>query len=218
VCSSDLGTAGLVLDMADSGGLLGRPALAISVRGPGGYHRTVTDPLDTMLPDNRITYSLPWADALAAGDYTVDVTATVDGHAVGSYSTMAQLGSDLAATGPPGSVKTPASSGSAVPAVPLVAAIAAVAALGLGVAVGGTVTRRRRLIACAHCHTRGPRRDRLEVTLLEEMSGCRPCARLVHNDGRALLCPSCYRRHALVSLAGSPFPVALPIASLPRAA
>ncbi|HXA28854.1 MAG TPA: DUF916 domain-containing protein [Candidatus Angelobacter sp.] len=67
------GTAGIALDMADTGGLLGKPRLEITLDGPAGYHRAERVELDTMLPGDRITDEIPWPDALPAGRYSLSV-------------------------------------------------------------------------------------------------------------------------------------------------
>ena len=85
--------------IGDVGSLLGKPTLAVTVVGPGGYRRTVTRRLDTILPGDRIVYSLPWPDALQPGDYALTAVATGGPHAAVLHAgTM--LGATLPGAGP----------------------------------------------------------------------------------------------------------------------
>ena len=63
------GLASIVVPLTDTGRLLGRPTLSITLSGPGGYHRAVTRNLDTILPGDSIAFPFPWPDTLSPGTY-----------------------------------------------------------------------------------------------------------------------------------------------------
>lgn len=69
------GVASVVVPVTDTGLLLGRPTLTITLSGPNGYRRTLSRNLDTILPGDTIDYPFPWPDSLAAGAYTIEVSA-----------------------------------------------------------------------------------------------------------------------------------------------
>jgi hypothetical protein len=81
------GLASVVVSLTDTGRLLGRPTLRITLSGPGGYRRAVTRNLDTILPGDTIAFPFPWPDALSPGMYTIDASATGAGLAAPVTST-----------------------------------------------------------------------------------------------------------------------------------
>lgn len=188
------GTASIAVDMEDDGGLLAKPDLTITVSGPGGYHRTADHQLNTMLPGDRITDPIAWPDALGSGDYTVAVSASLDGVSVGTYSASAHLAADLEGSTPNRPATSPPAHSAGVPWLWILALVPeGIAALVLAWFL---VIRRRRRGACGHCHIAAHNGRLIDVTTLDEMYGCRSCAKAVHNSGRVLLCPSCYKEHA----------------------
>lgn len=79
------------IKLANTGLLMGKPRLTVTLNGPDGYQRTVPPPdcdpshqycgrLDWILPGDGITYSFPWPDALQPGAYTIHVSVTWDGN------------------------------------------------------------------------------------------------------------------------------------------
>jgi hypothetical protein len=62
-----------VMRLRDGGQLLGKPYLAVSVTGPGAYHRETVLQLDTVLPGPPASLTLLWRDQLAPGRYRVCV-------------------------------------------------------------------------------------------------------------------------------------------------
>jgi len=67
--------AAIVIRLGDDGLLLGKPRVTVTLDGPGGYHKQVTRQLDTLLPGDTIPFPFPWPESLAAGTYTVSVSA-----------------------------------------------------------------------------------------------------------------------------------------------
>jgi hypothetical protein len=112
------GLASVVVSLTDTGRLLGRPTLTITLSGPGGYHRAVTRNLDTILPGDTIAFPFPWPDTLSPGMYTIDASATGAGLAAPVTSTSrARLGISL--KGVPGSaVPAAATTSAAAPSGP----------------------------------------------------------------------------------------------------
>ncbi|HXA29735.1 MAG TPA: DUF916 domain-containing protein [Candidatus Angelobacter sp.] len=96
--------ASLVVTLGDDGQLLGKPTLAVTLSGPGGYHNTVTRKLDTVLPGDTIAFPFPWPDALAPGSYEVGVALSADGAPPVQFHTTAANGAPLAG----GATPTPA--------------------------------------------------------------------------------------------------------------
>ena len=70
------GVATLSMQLGDNRGKLVKPLVAVSLRGPGGYRRSVTRQLDTILPGDTIAYPFIWPDSLVPGDYYVVIRAT----------------------------------------------------------------------------------------------------------------------------------------------
>jgi hypothetical protein len=60
-------TFAVTVELANSGQLLGKPILEVTMDGPGGYHRSLQRQLDTILPGDVITYTLAWPDPLLPG-------------------------------------------------------------------------------------------------------------------------------------------------------
>lgn len=69
--------ATVTINIGDDGRKLVKPLLNVSLTGPSGYHHTLARRLDTILPGDTIAYPFVWPDDLAAGDYTISVSATI---------------------------------------------------------------------------------------------------------------------------------------------
>jgi Bacterial protein of unknown function (DUF916) len=129
-------TPSVVVGVTNAGTNLCKPALSVSLNGPGGAQRA-TRRLDTVLPGDSIPYPFVWPHALDAGNYTANITATGCGPKVVLHGT-ASLGAKLVrSTVPPADVR-PSSGGSAVPWWPI-----ALVGFG-GIVVGALFGRRRR--------------------------------------------------------------------------
>jgi WxL interacting protein linking bacterial and host surfaces len=126
----------VVVGLTNSGTNLCKPALSVSLNGPGGAQRA-TRRLDTVLPGDSIPYPFVWPHSLGAGNYTASITATGCGPRV-TLRGHASLGAKLVrSTVPPGAVR-PSSGGSTVPWWPI-----ALVGFG-GIVVGALFGRRRR--------------------------------------------------------------------------
>jgi hypothetical protein len=90
-----VGTATVVVNLANKGLRLGKPTLTVTLQGPNGYHRTATRDLDTILPGDDIRYPFPWPDSLLPGSYRVSVKAD-GGAAPASLVSSASVGVRLA--------------------------------------------------------------------------------------------------------------------------
>ena len=73
------GGSTLLLSLANTGRLLGRPNLDVTVAGTHGDSRTVSRQFDTILPGDTIDLPFAWPDVLSPGDYTVTVHGTGEG-------------------------------------------------------------------------------------------------------------------------------------------
>ncbi len=80
-------TASVLITLGDTGLLLGKPHLTVTLTGPDKYKKTVPSAgckpatqfcgqLDTILPGTTIPYAFPWPTALKPGAYTISVVAT----------------------------------------------------------------------------------------------------------------------------------------------
>ena len=126
----------VVVGLTNAGTNLCKPALSVSLNGPGGVQRA-TRQLDTVLPGDSIPYPFVWPHSLAAGSYTANITATGCGPRV-TLRGSASLGAKLVrSTVPPADVRPP-SGGSTVPWWPI-----ALVGFG-GIVVGALFGRRRR--------------------------------------------------------------------------
>jgi hypothetical protein len=126
----------VVVGLTNAGTVLCKPALSISLKGPGGVQRA-TRQLDTVLPGDSIPYPFVWPHSLAAGNYVANITATGCGPRVTLHG-RASLGAKLVrSTVPPADVR-PSSGGSTVPWWPI-----ALVGFG-GIVVGALFGRRRR--------------------------------------------------------------------------
>jgi len=88
------GVASLTIHIGDHGRKLVKPLVAVSLRGPGGYRRTIDRQLDTILPGDTIAYPFLWPDSLRAGTYHAVVRGT-GGPSPVSVSATLQLGQPL---------------------------------------------------------------------------------------------------------------------------
>ena len=143
-----LNLATVKIRLEDVGLLLGRPSLTVRLTGPNGYQGVVADRrLDTLLPGDPILYPLSWPDALAPGDYTIDVTGSGAGMiAPSSVSETVHLGTTLAPTAPIPTPPPPAATPTAAPdagfvIAPRVMLIGAVGATALLLAMFAVMVR-----------------------------------------------------------------------------
>ncbi len=126
----------VVVGLTNAGTNLCKPALSVSLNGPGGAQHS-TRQLDTILPGDSIPYPFVWPHSLGAGRYTANITATGCGPKV-TLRGSASLGAKLVrSTVPPGAA-APSSGGSTVPWWPI-----ALVGFG-GIVVGALFGRRRR--------------------------------------------------------------------------
>ncbi len=96
------GLASIVVPLTDTGTLLGKPTLTVSMSG-ANYQRSITRQLDTILPGDSIRYPFPWPDTLGPGVYRIDVSATGPGMTTPASSTAnASLSSGLQGVPSPG--------------------------------------------------------------------------------------------------------------------
>lgn len=188
------GSSGISIDMADAGGLLGKPLLDVVLDGPGGYQRAQTFQLDTMLPGDRITDELLWPGALPAGDYRLSLTEDGSGRQGVPFVTSDHLATALLPS-TPGRARpavVAAVPGSGAPQWVMVIAGGAGASVLILAGLFAAFGRRRR---CLHCN-RSLRGRRLRtVDRLDEIGGCMRCAVVVHNAGAGRFCRECLRSH-----------------------
>jgi hypothetical protein len=135
------GLASIVVQLTDSGRLLGHPSLTVTLSGPNGYHRTITRRLDTLLPGDTIGYPFPWPDTLGPGSYTIDVSGTGEGMAAPAHSsTNATLKSGLQGVPSPGAAAAPVQPAPAAATTPAWLLPVAAGGGGLLVALLGAVS------------------------------------------------------------------------------
>jgi hypothetical protein len=125
----------VMVDLANTGGTLCKPALSVNLNGPGVAQHDARQ-LDTVLPGSAISYPFAWPHALAAGTYNATITATGCGRPAVLRGT-ASLGTKLAANTIPADATQPSSS-STLPWWPI-----ALVGFG-GLVVGAMFGRRRR--------------------------------------------------------------------------
>jgi Bacterial protein of unknown function (DUF916) len=125
----------VVVNVANTGTNLCKPALAVSLTGPGGVQHA-TRGLDTVLPGSTIPYPFVWPHSLAAGSYAANITATGCGPRQ-VLRGRASLGAKLVNSTVPTSVARASGSGSTIPWWPI-------ALVGFGGIVIGTLFGRRR--------------------------------------------------------------------------
>jgi hypothetical protein len=125
----------VVVGLSNTGTKLCKPALSVSLNGPGGAQRASRH-LDTLLPGDTIPYPFVWPHALAAGSYTAKITATGCGPSVTLHG-RTSLGAKLVKSTVPPQAARPASS-STIPWWPI-----ALVGFG-GLVVGALFGRRRR--------------------------------------------------------------------------
>ena len=95
--------AAVTIPLVNTGGLLGKPALTVSLAGDG-YSRTVTRALDTVLPGDHIDYPFVWPDDVRSGSYAISVSLTA-GHAVTTTQGHSTIGQVLDGAANPGAAK-----------------------------------------------------------------------------------------------------------------
>jgi hypothetical protein len=125
----------VVVNLSNTGSNMCKPALAVSLTGPGGVQRA-TRQLDTVLPGSSIPYPFVWPHSLAAGTYSANIAATGCGPRQVLHGS-ASLGAKLVNGTVPASVTHTSGSGSTIPWWPI-------ALVGFGGIVVGTLFGRRR--------------------------------------------------------------------------
>lgn len=195
------GGSGISIDMADVGGLLGKPLLDITLDGPNGYHRDQTFQLDTMLPADRITDELLWPGGLAPGEYRLSITEDGSGRQGVTFVTSDHLAAALRPSTPiqVRPVIVAGASGSGVPGWVVVVAAGAATSVLIVVGLFAAFGRRRR---CLHCNRSLRRRRLVTVDRLDEIGGCMRCAVVVHNAGAGRFCRECLRSHLPPNVGG----------------
>src|SRR5262249_49765665 len=126
----------VVVGLTNNGTNLCKPALAVSLSGPGGVQRA-SRKLDTLLPGDTIPYPFVWPHALAAGSYTANITATGCGPRVSLHGTSS-LGAKLVKSTVPTEAARPSTGSGTSPWWPI-----ALVGFG-GIVVGALFGRRRR--------------------------------------------------------------------------
>ena len=97
--------AAVVVPLTNTGGLLGKPSLTVSLTSDdGGYKRSVERSLDTILPGDHIDYPFVWPDDLAPGRYRIAVEVSGAESVVASKG-ASTLGHRLAGAANPGASK-----------------------------------------------------------------------------------------------------------------
>lgn len=135
----------VVVRTQNTGRVLCRPLLSVTLTGADGARRTVRRQLDTVLPGDAIDYPLPWPRRLANGSYAIGAVASGCGpHA--ARQAVVHLGTDLRGTASRPGVLLPAAPAPKPAATPwwLLALVAAGGALA-GVAFGRARRPRARL-------------------------------------------------------------------------
>ena len=130
--------ATVTIHIGDDGRKLVKPLLSVSLKGPSGYLRTLSRRLDTILPGDTIAYPFVWPDDLAAGDYTVKVTATTGTEREVETATL-HLGAALKGTKKPAVVLV--ASSAPIGLVPIL--LFSGALLGMALLIGFRVGTRR---------------------------------------------------------------------------
>ncbi|HWW54586.1 MAG TPA: DUF916 domain-containing protein [Acidimicrobiales bacterium] len=83
-----LGTASVIVTLGNDGLRLGKPVLTVTLDGPRAYHRSVSRPLDTILPGDTIAFPLAWPDTLPSGDYAVTAELIGAGQSASTKATI----------------------------------------------------------------------------------------------------------------------------------
>jgi hypothetical protein len=132
----------VVIPLTDTGGLLGKPRLAVRLTKSSGYSRTVTRSLGTLLPGDSTSIEIFWPTKLA-GRYTIKACAQGGGLAAPTCNTGSAV-APAAATTPsknPGAfpLHSSAPASTATHSSPPTLLIVLVAVLGAIVLIGGSV-------------------------------------------------------------------------------
>jgi hypothetical protein len=80
--------ASVVVGLGNRGRALCKPMLAVSLKGPAGYHRSVVRALDTVLPGDTVAFPLPWPGRLQDGSYAASTSASCPGQRVARLATV----------------------------------------------------------------------------------------------------------------------------------
>lgn len=130
--------ASAVVNLSNTGDLLCKPRLSVSVARAGSAPMTVTHQLDLILPGDSIPFPVAWPHALAAGTYTMSAVVSGCGP-VSSLHRSVSLGTSLHGDSPSGAspfTAPPAHSSTPWLLIGLVG--------GVGLFLGWLLSRRRR--------------------------------------------------------------------------
>jgi len=130
--------ASAVVNLANTGDLLCKPRLSVSIAQGGSAAVTVTRQLDLILPGDSIPFPLAWPRPLAAGTYQMSAVARGCGP-VSSLHRSVSLGTSLRGNSPTGPVPV-----GAAPAHGSTPWLLIVLVGGVGVFLGWLLSRRRR--------------------------------------------------------------------------
>jgi hypothetical protein len=130
------GVGAVDITLANSGQKLGKPTLTVALNGPGGYTKTETRELDTVLPGDTIAYPFAWPDKLSPGAYSITAVLSGGGQKA-SLTRSVQLGQALSGV----NTKTAAATTSSGQPVWVWALIAAGAAVLFALVLGLVIRR-----------------------------------------------------------------------------
>ena len=136
--------ASTVVHLRNTGQLMCRPRLSVTLAGAGAPASTTTRDLNLILPGDAISYPLPWPRPLSAGTYTVAAAVTGCG-AASSLRRALALDTSLNGDAVRARAVSPAAPGSHSPFPWWVLALVGAG----GVLVGWLLSRRRRPAASA---------------------------------------------------------------------
>ena len=130
--------ASVIVHLSNDGQLLCKPALTVALQGPNGYARTLTRPLDTILPTDPIAYPLAWPDTLPKGPYTARASTASCGPAASTSNVALSLGAPLNGT------QQTTSPERRPTGVPLIFIVLALGVALIGLLLGLLIGKRRR--------------------------------------------------------------------------
>jgi hypothetical protein len=130
--------ASAIVNLSNTGDLLCKPRLRVSIAQGGSAAVTVTRRLDLILPGDSIPFPLAWPRPLVAGTYTMSAVATGCGP-VTSLRRSVSLGTSLRGNSPSGAVPVAAAPARASTPWLLIGLVG-----GVGVFLGWLLSRRRR--------------------------------------------------------------------------
>jgi hypothetical protein len=98
--------ASVIVNLSNTGELLCKPALTVTLHSPNGDARSVSRQLDTILPGDTIAYPLPWPDSLAAGKYVARASTSACGPAFATADVPLVLEAPLNGSAPSSELPT----------------------------------------------------------------------------------------------------------------